>query len=220
MKSQVIIDTETTGLDGRPAGFTADVVEIGLVAISETGEELFSDAWYVRQPDSVLDDPRATSAFNLTGIDRDVVRSEGISVTDSQQRLIDNLSRAQQLGVECVRAFNQQFDFGILSRNGFHLDAGALPRGECIMLAAMGIMGPLGVLPPASDWVKQRDPNQLWKWPRLTEVIAWLNGRGHAIRWSTDAHHRALTDARLEALVAWAIDREATRLSEGVSCEQ
>ena len=68
MRSQVIIDTETTGLDGRPSGFTADVVEIGLVTIDATGVEVFSDSWYVRQPDAVLDDPRSSDAFRLTGL--------------------------------------------------------------------------------------------------------------------------------------------------------
>ena len=132
-----------------------------------------------------------------------------MSVLESQARLVANLERAKVEGAECVRAFNQQFDFGILSRNGFDLDAGTLPRGECIMLAAMEVMGPLGVLPPASEWVRKKSPGQQWKWPRLTEVIAFLNGRGHEIRWSQDAHHRALTDARLEALVAWSLDCEA-----------
>jgi len=210
MKAQLILDTETTGLDGRPTGFQADVIEIGLVAVDSGGGEIFSDAWFVRQPDAVLDDPRADSAFRLTNIDRDLVREEGLSVTDSQVRLLGALQRASDAGVEVVRAFNQGFDFTMLTRNGFDLDAGALPRGECIMLAAMDLMGPLGCLPPASEWVRRNNPDQQWKWPRLTEVVAYLNGKGHAIQW-TEGHHRALGDARLEAAVAHALDLEAAR---------
>ena len=168
-----------------------------MVGVGADGVEIYAESWYVRQPDAVLDDPRAESAFRLTGIDPDVVRQEGLSVTESQARLLAGLLKATELGVEVVRAFNQNFDFRMLTRNGFDLDASSLPRGECIMLAAMDLMGPLGVLPPAAEWVRRNNPDQLWKWPRLTEVVAFLNGKGHEIRWSetSDTTAPSLTPA-------------------------
>ncbi len=204
---QLIVDTETTGLDGKPPGFQAEVVEIGLVAVDEDGGEIFSDGWFVRQPDVVLEDPRARHAFSLTGITPDVVRRDGISVTESQARLKLNVERALEEGVTVVRAFNQDFDFRMLNRNGFDLEVLGLPPGECIMLAAMELMGNMGALPPASAWIKSKYPDQRWKWPRLTEVVAFLSGRGYEIRWTQD-HHRALSDAQLEASVAVALDSE------------
>lgn len=95
-------------------------------------------------------------------------------------------------GVESVSAFNNGFDRVMVERT-LGGETGA-PWGECIMEAAMGVMGPAGVL-PARRW---RD-GQEWKWPSLREAVEFFGVEREG------AAHRALSDARAAAGVYRAV---------------
>jgi len=202
----VCIDTETTGLP--KSGYEPVIVEVGAVVV--TGEGLVKNpiGFFVKHDKDVLYDPKAKRAFEITGISREQVLEEGLEEEAAAERLAEWVERiAVRYGGDLkLRAFNQAFDFRFLGASPWDIfDRTKTVPGECIMEAAMGIMGPAGALPPAPEWAKAKGAE--WKWPSLTETISYLNGRGHEIRWGSQAH-RAQEDALQEAMVAVAIEAE------------
>ncbi|MAG27413.1 hypothetical protein CMI47_17920 [Candidatus Pacearchaeota archaeon] len=204
----IVVDCETTGITGKPDGFVAHVVEIGACVVTETGEVLDSLAFFVRQSPEVLDDPRAARAFEITGIDRQQVVRDGLPLEIASKVFAlwvaahRNLHNASE-----IRAFNQAFDFVFLRAPEWNTFSRArVGEGECLMLAAMEIMGPAGALPPAPRWAQ--DKGQPWKWPRVAEAVAFFNGKGHDIAWGANSAHRALEDCLKEAALAVAIEKE------------
>ena len=204
----IVVDCETTGLTNRPEGFVAHVVEIGGCVVDVEGQVIDSLAFFVRQPPEVLEDPRAEEAFRITGIDRQELNREGLPIPLATKIFALWAAAHRNLhGASEIRAFNQAFDFAFLRSSPWKTFSRARVReGECLMLAAMDIMGPAGALPPAPRWAQEK--GQPWKWPKVSEAVAFFNGRGHDIAWGKNSAHRALEDCLKEAALAVAIERE------------
>ena len=204
----IVVDCETTGITGRPDGFVAHVVEVGACVVSDEGDIIDSLAFFVRQTPEVLEDPRAARAFEITGIDREEILRDGLPLQIASKVFALWVAAHRNLhGASELRAFNQSFDFAFLRAPEWNTFSRArVSEGECLMLAAMEIMGPVGALPPAPRWAQ--DKGQHWKWPKVSEAVAFFNGKGHEIAWGTNSAHRALEDSRKEAALAVAIARE------------
>jgi len=206
MRPCIIIDTETTGLPAKAgASFRPKIIEVGAVVVTGEGEIVNPVGCLVAQPREHLFDRRAAGAFRVTGIDREQVLAQGIAEEAAAAKLARWCGLvAAKYGITNIRAFNQPFDFGFLSQEPWDLFAKTeLAKGECLMLATMDIMGPLGALPPMRG---------RYKWPSVSEAVAFFNGRGHPVKWGAASAHRASEDARLEAGIAIAIEAERDTL--------
>lgn len=200
----IVFDVETTGLPRD--GYQPVVVEVGAAIVTAEGDVCNPIGFFVRQPRELIYAQEAERAFEITGINREQVLAEGLEPELAADRLSSWVERVVAArGAREARAFNDEFDFGFLDAQPWSLFDTGLVRGECIMLAAMSVMGPAGALPPAPKWAQEK--GQQWKWPRVAEAVAWFNGRGHQIRWGSQAH-RAQEDAVKEALIAVAVERE------------
>jgi len=200
-----VIDCETTGLPKD--GYEPLVVEIGACVVTAEGHVKNPIGFFVKQDKEALYAPEAEGAFKITKIDREQVLAEGLEPEEAARRLAEWVDRvALRYDVRELRAFNQEFDFGFLTVQPWDVFARTnLVPGEDIMFAAMDIMGEAGALPPAPEWAQKR--GQPHKWPKVTEALAFFNGRGHDIRWGSQAH-RAQEDAVKEAMIAVAIEAE------------
>jgi DNA polymerase III epsilon subunit-like protein len=173
----VVLDTETTGL---PRHSWARVVEVAAVALDDRGVEVGCFSALVRA--SWEDCERGSEALAVNGI---------------SPAMLESAPRVEDVGVALaawvalhgaceVTSFNVDFDRLMVERTFPGL---SLSWGECVMLRAMGVMGPLGLLPPSPA----RGRGDRWKWPSLREAM------GHfGVEREGDAH-RALSDARAAA---------------------
>jgi hypothetical protein len=205
MNPAIIIDVETTGLPKD--GYQPLVVEIGACCVTGAGHVKNPIGFFVKQSEADLYAPEAEGAFKITKIDRKQVLAEGLPPDEASERLVRWVERVVgRYGDMQLRAFNQEFDFGFLMAHPWDIFARTfLVPGEDIMFAAMDIMGEAGALPPAPEWAQKK--GQPYKWPKVTEALAFFNGRGHDIRWGSQAH-RAQEDAVKEAMIAVAIEAE------------
>lgn len=204
MNPCIVIDIETTGIPNKPRGWEPRIIELGAVVVTKAGELTDTFEALVQQPDEHLRDERAAYALGLADLTPERILAEGRDDDRLAVRFACWLgAMAERHNAREVRAFNQSFDFGFLTRAPWNIQATGIPQGECIMLAAMGIMGPSGALP--------RWANGEYKWPKSSEAVEFFKARGHQVNWP-GLEHRALRDAAVEALVAVAIERERGNL--------
>ena len=207
--SFAVVDLETTGIPNRPEGFEPKVIELGACIVGRDGAILDRISFFVRQPHDVLHDPRAARAFEITGITPDEVQEKGLHQPLAAKVFALWLAAHRVTsGISGLVAFNQDFDFGFLRSERWNtFGRSRVPEGECLMLAAMELMGPAGALPPAPAFAQAK--GQKWKWPRVAEAVAFFNGRGYDIAWGQNAAHRALEDCLKESALAVAIAKES-----------
>ncbi len=214
MNTYFVLDTETNGFPKDEArDWRCVIVEIGAVAVVD-GEIVGSFNRLVRHSERLLRHDRSAEAFEVTGIDIDQVLRDGIVEQDAANELmhwLETMHHEHGEGLLVCRAFNQAFDFRLLRRSPWNLFDGALHAGDCIMLEAMAVMGPAGALPPAPYWAAKR--GQKWKWPNVGEAVEFFSARGYDIAFES-AQHRASEDARVEALIALAIEAEKRKVRE------
>lgn len=180
----VILDTETTGFANVP---WSRVVELAAVRLDLEGQEDGRFECLVRPE---IHDHRSAGAERIHGITRAMLQPE---------RLAGDAADAFRswLGRMPVTSFNVAFDRVMVERMG--LDE--LRWASCVMERAMAVMGPAGVLRDANRSHPNYDPGRPWLYPRLAHAAEFF---GVAVE---GAAHRALTDARMAAGVACAIQR-------------
>ena len=197
----IVVDIETTGLPGKPAGWMPRIVEVGAVVVT-ADLRVVADGGFgviVKQPETHLRDPRAAGAWGLSDLTPEMVLADGIAEPIAALRLASWLGWAKaRYGAVRVRSFNMAFDMGFLRRAPWYIADLCLP-GTDIMLDAKAVMGPAGALP---QW-----ENGDYKWPKAEEAEAFYRARSHVIPTEGTAH-RALRDAIVEAYIAVAIERE------------
>lgn len=194
----MVLDTETTGL---PRDSWAEVVELGCVLLGKDGAEVAS--WQTLIRPEVLDE-RCDGALKVNQI----ARTE-LEAADPVGVVLPRFAAwldGEGFGARSpwTTAFNIGFDRQMLERSGF-----VLPWANCIMLRAQELMGPAGALQPAPERIATR--GQRWKWPSLAEAARFFDVNQAAMG---DAH-RALTDARVAAHIAVAIQRRSLEGSCG-----
>lgn len=172
-----VLDTETTGLPRHPM---ARVVEVAVVVLDESLSEVACFSSLVRATEAEIADGARALAVN--GID-------GASLLVAPPAAEVGVVLAGWLklqGVESVSAFNNGFDRMMMGR-AFVGELG-VPWGECIMEAAMEVMGSAGAL-PARRW----RGGQEWRWPSLGEAMEFFGVEREGVA------HRGLSDARAAA---------------------
>ena len=209
--AQIVFDTETTGLKG------GRVVEIGAVVVDCDGKIVSEFETLVRQPRELLYSPQSTEAFGIHKIDREEILESGLTEEEAGIAFANWIAIAKkQHGVNCIRAFNNRFDIEKIRR--YPLDPFTrepLAVGDCIMLASMPSMIATGTAVWTNrDWVQNRcnhlglpeDHPERYKWPSAMEATTHFEALGYHI--PDEVEHRALPDARREAAIAIAIQRE------------
>lgn len=199
----VVVDTETTGLPGKPPGWEPRIVEVGAVVVT-ADLRVVADLGFqvlVKQPADHLRDPRAVGAWGLSDLTPEKVLDDGTAEPIAALWFALWLGWAKAVhGAARVRAFNQAFDHGFLRRPPWYLEY-LRPIGPCIMLEATKAMDRENALP--------RWANGEPKWAKAEEAAAFYRQRGHEI--PEAGTHRALPDAILEAYIAVAMERERRR---------
>ena len=113
-----------------------------------------------------------------------------------------------------MTAFNNKFDNGMVAPL---FDMVNISVGDCLMLSSMPPMIAAGV---AYRWPNQyrndmlgldEDDPQRYKWPSAAEAKAYFESIGY--KFPEGPEHRALPDARKEAIMAIAIHSEGIRAS-------
>ena len=206
MKPFVCVDTETTGIPGKIHGWNPRIIEIGAVFVNE---EQLGETFnlLVKQSSEHLRSPHAAEAMRISGITIEELEEEGISENEAARRFsewLHDVWRNREKPI-IVRAFNQAFDFQFLRCPPWSIFDHAT-EGKCIMLDAMSIMGPAGGLQPKPSRYgrSKQDP---WKWPRVSEALAFFIGKGYPIKVEGQANS-ALADEKVEAQIAIAIEGE------------
>ena len=209
--AQIVFDTETTGLKG------GRVVEIGAVVVDCDGKLVSEFEILVRQPRELLYSPQSAKAFDIHKICREEILESGLTEEEAGIAFANWIAIAKkQHGVTCIRAFNNKFDIEKIRR--YPLDPFTrepLEVGDCIMLSSMPSMIATGTAVWTNrDWVQDQcnhlglpeDHPKRYKWPSAMEATAHFEALGHHI--PDEVEHRALPDARREAAIAIAIQRE------------
>ena len=178
MKEIAIVDIETSGFQNQ-GGL---IVEIGIVGLNlDTGEVTNEFDAVVKEPD--FGERHTKTPYGWIFKNSDLGYKEVLSANDLTQMIskIQTIFDKFSLG---ATAFNKQFDFGFLKSRGLKIKE--LP---CIMLSA----APVVDLPPNPGFSDA-------KWPKVEE--AWKYFFPNIVYKET---HRALDDARHEALIAYAL---------------
>ncbi len=176
MKEIVVVDIETSGF--QPQGGL--IVEVGIVALNLDTGDISNELGEIVKENG-FDEKHARNPYgwifkNSNLKYEDVLKAiELIEIIPKIQTIFDKYSCG-------ATAYNKQFDFGFLKSRGLRIKE--LP---CIMLSA----APIVDLPPNPGY---RDP----KWPKVQE--AWDFFFPNTAYKET---HRALDDARHEALIAY-----------------
>ena len=178
MKKIAIVDIETSGFQNQ-GGL---IVEIGIVGLNlETGEVTNEFDAVVKESDFGERHTKTPYGWIFKNSDlgyEDVLLANNLTqILSKIQTIFDKFS----LG---ATAFNKQFDFGFLKSRGLKIRE--LP---CIMLSA----APVVDLPPNPGFSDA-------KWPKVEE--AWKYFFPNIVY---KERHRALDDARHEALIAYAL---------------
>lgn len=194
-----VLDTETSGL---PRQSWASVVELAAVIISPEGEELAHFETFVR-PFRLP--PDADKALAVSGITREQLATAPEAHTVHRQWT----HWMEERGNPWVTSYNVSFDKVMTEER---LGLRKMRWASCIMLRAMAIMGPAGVLRNANPNHPSYNDKCPWLFPSLTDKV--VDGRelvGAAtffgVKPDHDQTHRALDDARIAAKVACAIRR-------------
>ncbi len=176
MKEILVVDIETSGFQHQ-GGL---IVEIGIVSlnlntglISNEFSEIVKENGFGEKH---IRDPYGWIFKNSDLKYEDVLKANNLLEIHSKiQAVFDKYPCG-------ATAFNKQFDFGFLKSRGLRIKE--LP---CIMLSAAPVVG----LPPNPGY---RDP----KWPKVQEAWDFFFSKSDYIE-----AHRALDDARHEALIAY-----------------
>lgn len=179
----VVLDTETTGF---PEQAWSRVVEVAAVRLDVYGQEESTFAELVRPE---IHDYRAAGAEGVHGLTRKALADARLA-GEVGADLFDWLD-----GAKCT-AFNVAFDAPMLARMGVEI-----LWGPCVMLRAMEVMGPAGVLRPADPRHPRFVEGRPWLWPSLKDAAAFFGVPPQ------EPAHRALSDAWTAALVAVEIQR-------------
>jgi DNA polymerase III epsilon subunit-like protein len=192
--AELYIDLETTGLPP----YNAHVVEVAAVAIGEGGTEIGHFATFVNPGSAALlgADPKAMAVHGIPVPDIE-------SAPPTEQVARDLAAFLETHAGTRLHAFNNQFEAGILTCPPWAVEPARW--GECVMLAAMRVIGAAGAL-------RRRTTGDL-KWPTLDEAASFF-GVPRMVR------HRALDDARTTARVHRALllrdEKEEESLSDEV----
>ena len=176
MKEIVIVDIETSGFQHQ-GGL---IVEVGIVSLNLQTGHISNEFSEIVQENGFGEkqarDPYGWIFKNSDLRYEDVVRSSNLlKIIPKIQNIFDKYSYG-------ATAFNKQFDFGFLKSRGLRIK-----EVPCIMLSTAPVVG----LPPNPGY---RDP----KWPKVQEAWDFFFPRSDYIE-----AHRALDDARHEALIAY-----------------
>jgi DNA polymerase III subunit epsilon len=176
MKEIVVVDIETSGFQ-QQGGL---IVEVGMVSLNlETGR--ISDELNEIVRENGFGEKHARDPYGWIFKNSDLRYEEVLRSRDLLE-IIPNIQSVFDRYQYGATAFNKQFDSGFLKSRGLRIKE--LP---CIMLSAAPVVN----LPPNPGYF---DP----KWPKVQE--AWdffFPGSGYI------ETHRALDDARHEALIAY-----------------
>jgi len=176
MKEIAIVDIETSGFQNQ-GGL---IIEVGIVGLNlETGN--ITNEFNEIVKENGFGERHAKAPYGWVFGNSDLKYEEVLLATD----LINTLPKIQTIFDKYslgATAFNKQFDFGFLKSRGLRIKE--LP---CIMLSA----APVVDLPPNPGYSDA-------KWPKVEE--AWEHFFPNT---SYKEAHRALDDARHEALIAY-----------------
>lgn len=182
----VVLDTETTGFDRHP---WARVVELGAVRVERDGSLGTTFASLVK-PD-VLDD-RAAEALAVNHITPAMLED-----APETAAVVGLFREFMADGDAFVTSYNRQFDQAFVERMGFR----GARWASCVMLRAMTIMGPAGVLQDADPTHPRFRRDLPWLFPKLSVAAKFFG-----VEVEGDPH-RALTDATTAAKIMVAIRR-------------
>ena len=176
MKEIVIVEIETSGFQYQ-GGL---IVEVGIVSLNLDTGNISGEFNAIVQENGFGEkharDPYGWVFKNSDLQYEDVVRASNLlNIIPKIQSVFDKYPYG-------VTAFNKQFDFGFLKSRGLRIKE--LP---CIMLSAAPVVG----LPPNPGYF---DP----KWPKVLEAWNFFFPGSDYLE-----AHRALDDARHEALIAY-----------------
>jgi len=175
-----IVDIETSGFQ-KQGGL---IVEIGIVGLNlETGSVIDEFDSIVREDG--FDGRHARDPYGWIFQNSDLTYEEVLSANKLTNVLpeIQNILNKYPLG---VTAYNKGFDFGFLKSRGLQINE--LP---CIMMSAAPVVN----LPPNFGY---NTP----KWPKVEEAWEYFFPQAEY-----KEAHRALDDARHEALIAYELYR-------------
>ncbi len=176
MKQIAVIDIETSGFQNQ-GGL---IVEIGIVGLDlETGN--ITNEFDAIVKENAFSERHARNPFGWVFKNSDLNYEDVASANslDSYMSEIQSILDKYPLG---ATAFNKQFDFGFLKSRGLKIKE--LP---CIMLTATDLVN----LPPNPGY---NTP----KWPKVEEAWEYFFPDTEYVE-----AHRALDDARHEALIAY-----------------
>jgi DNA polymerase III subunit epsilon len=180
MKEILIVDIETSGFQHQ-GGL---IVEIGIVSLNlQTG--VISDEFTEIVQENGFGEKHAKDPYGWIFKNSDLQYEDVVRASNllKMKPKIQNFFDKYSCG---ATAYNKQFDFGFLKSRGLRMKE--LP---CIMLSAAPVVG----LPPNPGY---RDP----KWPKVQEAWDFFFPRSDYIE-----AHRALDDARHEALIVYELYR-------------
>lgn len=179
---QVYLDSETTGRRSHDA----HIIEVAAVVHDERHGEIdhFETLANPGEEAILLADPEA---LRVNGITPEMMR-RAPPAAEAAAKLRAFLDR--HWGAE-LHAFNNEFDVWFFAREPWGVKS--VLWGECVMLAAMGIMGGAGALKPFAGGD--------FKYPSLEEAARFF-------RVPYEKGHRALPDVRIAAAVHTAILKE------------
>lgn len=176
MKKIAVIDIETTGFQNQ-GGL---IVEIGIVGLDlETGD--IKNEFDAIVKEAEFSDRHIRSPFGWVFQNSDL-NYEDVSLANSLESYITEIQTILDKYPLGATAFNKQFDFGFLKSRGLIIKE--LP---CIMLTATDVVN----LPPNPGY---NTP----KWPKVEEAWEYFFPNKNYVE-----AHRALDDARHEALIAY-----------------
>lgn len=209
----VVVDTETTGLFDKPAGWVPRIIELGAVVVLPDGSFGPSFEALVNPGADHLDQPAAQEAQRFNGILRADIEAEGFDTADAAQLFTEWLAAMEQAHkITHLRAFNQAYDGRLLSMHPWTL---TLPWGECIMEEALELM-------KTHEVAKWRGPKIGFKWPKAEEAAQFLARLGvEGLDTAQATIHRALADAANEAriAVALALVKYRDAVDDGAACD-
>jgi DNA polymerase III epsilon subunit-like protein len=169
----VVLDVETSGA----RAYNAYILEVGAVVLDEKREEVARFETLAHPGSAALRkaDPAAIAVNGLTA----ELLADAPPLEEAAGKLRDFLVPFEGW---LLHSFNNEFDYSFLARDPWK--GRSFPWGECIMQAAMGLMG--SALP--------KFPNGRTKYPSLEEAARFFGVK-------MEPGHRALPDAITAARV-------------------
>ena len=175
MKEIAIVDIETTGFQNQ-GGL---IVEVGIVGLNlDTGK--ITDEFEAIVKENGFGEQHARHPFGWVFQNSDL-KYEDVLLAENLSKRLPEIQSIFDKYVLGATAFNKQFDFGFLKSRGLNIKE--LP---CIMLTAAPVVN----LPPNSGFSQAKWPKVEEAWKYLFPTVVYKEA------------HRALDDARHEALIA------------------